>query len=118
MVETAPAVMGGDDGQRPAVLDLGWWPVAPVAEMAVAKAASTMAEAVAAMVVVAAAAVAARRRRQGGLVVVISHNPFAASAESLRRECKLCVAAAHSKLGVNLGHSPRVFGFFFQWNSR
>ena len=45
--------------------DLAWW---PVAEMADAKAASTMAEAVAAMVVMAAAAVAARRRRQDGLI--------------------------------------------------
>ena len=59
MIETAPAVMGGD-GQWPAVMDIRWWSVATVAEMAAAKAASTMAEAVAAMVVVAAATVAAR----------------------------------------------------------
>ena len=63
MVEVAPAVMGGD-GQWPAVMmDLvGWWPVAAVAEMTAAKAASTMAEAVAAMVVVAAGAASAAAR--------------------------------------------------------
>ena len=41
MEEAAPAVMGGD-GQWPAVLGLGWWPVAAMAEMAGEKAASTM----------------------------------------------------------------------------
>ena len=50
MEEAAPAAMGGD-GHWPAVLDLGWWPVAAVAAMAAATTASTMAEAVAAMVV-------------------------------------------------------------------
>ena len=33
MVKVAPAVMGGD-GQWPAVMDLGWWSVEAVAEMA------------------------------------------------------------------------------------
>ena len=58
MQEAAPAGVE-DDGQWPAVLNLGWWPVAAVAAMAAATAASTMAKAVPAMVVVAAAAVAA-----------------------------------------------------------
>ena len=78
MIETAPAVMGGD-GHWLAVMDIRWWSVAAVAEMAAATAASTMAEAVPAMVVVAAAAVAARRRRQDGLVCCREWNPFAPS---------------------------------------
>ena len=86
MEEAAPAAMGGDD-QWPAALcaDLAWW---PVAEMADAKAASTMAEAVAAMVLVAAAAVAARRRRQNGLIAVGSARS-STSTEGLRpaRSC-------------------------------
>ena len=55
MQEAAPAGVE-DDGQWPAVLDLGQWLVAAVAEMAAATAASTMAEAVPAMVMVAAVA--------------------------------------------------------------
>ena len=47
-------------------MNLGWWPVAAVAEMAAAKAASTMTEAVTEMMVEAAVAVAAQLRRQGG----------------------------------------------------
>ena len=83
MEEAAPAVMGGD-GQWPAVLGLGWWPVAAMAaEMAATPAASTRAELVPAMVVAAAAAVAARRRRQDEATDI---SPFSLRhAESLRR---------------------------------
>jgi|TARA_B110000027_G_scaffold125051_1_gene142132 hypothetical protein len=90
MEEAAPAVMGGD-GQWPAVLGLGWWPVAAMAEMAGEKAASTMSEAVAAMVVVAAGT---NRNVLGGFttfVMLQEQNRFAASTELLRYEYKLCV---------------------------
>ena len=89
MEEAAPAVMGGD-GQWPAVLGLGWWPVAAMAEMAGEKAASTMSEAVAAMVVVAAGT---NRNVLGGFttfVMLQEQNRFAASTELLRYEYKPC----------------------------
>ena len=48
MLETATAAMGGD-GQRPAVLNLRWWPVVAAEGMTTAGAASMMAEAAAVM---------------------------------------------------------------------
>ena len=55
-------------------MNLGWWPVAAVAEMTAAKAASTMAEAVAAMVLVAAAA-AHRHRSCAAKLPSCQHEP-------------------------------------------
>ena len=59
MVETTSVAMGGG-GQSPAVLRLGWWPVAEAEEMTAAEAVSAMAVEVAVMEVAAAAAMAVR----------------------------------------------------------
>ena len=96
MEEAAPAVMGGD-GQWPAVLGLGWWPVAAMAEMAGEKAASTMSEAVAAMVVVAAGT---NRNVLGGFTTFVMLQEQNRSLHSSNR-CAARLCADHFFAAVN-----------------
>ena len=86
--------MGGG-GQWPAVLGLGWWPVAAMAEMAGEKAASTMSEAVAAMVVVAAGT---NRNVLGGFFDQ-AHRHITVFTRRITSACRVLTTRAHTYSG-------------------